>query len=109
MDPDRAVSILAKLIGRKPERVEPPSQPEAHELRNTTRELTYKVVTVTYPTGYERKGIVADISATGVRVRFSQRGELPHRVNLKITGVAGSRTAEVAWQEAYEAGLRFVG
>ena len=48
-------------------------------------------------------------AATGVRVRFSQRGELPARVELKIDGQSGKRVADVVWQETHDAGLKFVG
>lgn len=102
------MSFLKKLIGRS-------SEPEAEiddkpvDYRRARRDGTYKVVTITYPTGYVRKGVAVDLSATGVRVRFSQRGELPARVELKIDGQSGKRVADVVWQETHDAGLKFVG
>ncbi len=102
------MSFLKKLIGRS-------SEPEAEvdnepvDYRRARRDGTYKVVTVTYPTGYVRKGVAVDISDTGVRVRFFQRGELPSRVELKIDGQSGKRTADVVWQETHDAGFKFVG
>ncbi|MCI4644030.1 MAG: PilZ domain-containing protein [Hyphomonadaceae bacterium] len=101
------VSFLKKLMGRTPE-PEPELPEEPVEHRRAHRAGTYKVVSVTYPSGYVRKGIAVDLSATGVRVRFSQRGELPAHVDLKIDGVPGVLSAEVVWQETYDAGLKFV-
>ena len=102
------MSFLKKLINRTPE-PEPEIDEGPVEHRRAPREGTYKVVTVTYPTGYTRKGIAVDLSATGVRVRFSQRGELPPRVEIKIDGRSGARAADVVWQETHDAGLKFVG
>lgn len=78
------------------------------EHRSTDRAGVYKVVSVTYPTGYVRKGIVVDISPTGARLRFSQRGELPDRVELRIEGLSGIRQGEVVWQETHDAGIKFL-
>ena len=102
------MSFLKKLIGRSSEPVAPvvPEQPAEH--RRAHRAGIYKVVSITYPTGYVRKGIAVNISKTGVRVRFSQRGELPPRVELKIDGIPGTHTAQVMWQETHDAGLKFV-
>ncbi|MEM6665481.1 MAG: PilZ domain-containing protein [Pseudomonadota bacterium] len=77
------------------------------ELRRTERQGAYRVVTVTYPSGYIRKGVIVDLSATGARIRFSQRGELPDRVTLRIEGLSGNKEADMVWQEAYDAGVRF--
>jgi len=100
------VSIFSKLLSRKPAPEEEIAE-EPVEHRSTDRVGTFKVVHVTYPTGYVRRGIIVDISPTGARVRFSQRGELPERVDVKIEGVPGTRQAEVVWQETHDAGLRF--
>jgi len=104
------VSILAKIIGRKPEPAEDtqdvPEKPVEH--RVTDRAGTYKVVTVTYPSGYIRKGIVVDLSPTGARLRFSQRGELPPSFELRIEGLSGVRRGDVVWQETHDAGIKFV-
>lgn len=103
------MSILAKLLGKRAPVDEAPAEPETPpENRNTERPATYKVVTVTYPTGYVRKGIVVDISQTGARLRFSQRGGLPERVKLRIEGKPGAFEADVVWQEDSDAGVRFV-
>lgn len=102
------MSFLKKLIGRGSE-PEPELDDGPVDHRRARRDGAYKVVTVIYPTGYERKGVAVDMSATGVRVRFSQRGELPSRVELKIDGMSGKRTADVVWQETHDAGFKFVG
>lgn len=103
------VSLIAKLLGRKVDRDVVPAEPEEPaETRTTDRVGAYKVASVTFPTGYVRRGVVVDLSATGARMRFSQRGALPDRVRVKIAGIAGDRLAEVVWQEDSDAGIRFV-
>ena len=79
--------------------------PEEH--RRASRDGTYKVATVTYPSGYVRKGVVVDRSETGVRVRFHTRGELPDHVHIAVEGIGGRKYARVAWQDVHEAGLAF--
>ncbi|NBC21263.1 MAG: hypothetical protein GVY06_09535 [Alphaproteobacteria bacterium] len=109
-----ALEIFRRLFGRQP--AQPPTLaqdgddgelqlPEEH--RTAGRDGTYKVATVTYPTGYERRGVVVDRSDTGVRVRFYTRGELPGHVTLTVESIAGRRRARVVWQETHEAGLAF--
>ncbi len=103
------MSIISKILGQKaPEEADPkvPEKPEEH--RASDRAGTYKVVSVAYPSGYVRKGVVVDLSPTGARVRFSQRGELPPVVELRITGISGVKKASVVWQENHDAGLKFV-
>ncbi|MEM1106920.1 MAG: PilZ domain-containing protein [Pseudomonadota bacterium] len=105
------MSFLSKLISWKSGKADLDAEisEEPSEQRSDDRPGVYKVVTVTYPSGYVRKGIVVDLSDTGLRVRFSQRGELPGRLDLKIEGLAGARTGEVVWQETHDAGIRFLG
>jgi len=104
------VSILAKILGRSSEAnvdvEEAPQEPVDH--RGNDRSGAYKVVTVTYPSGYVRKGIVVDLSPSGARLRFSQRGELPDDVELRIEGLSGIRRGQVVWQETHDAGVKFV-
>ncbi len=80
---------------------------DSEEHRHADRDGTYKVATVTYPTGYIRKGVVVDRSDTGVRVRFHTRGELPDNVHISVEGIGGRKYARVAWQDVHEAGLAF--
>ena len=77
------------------------------EHRKTDRDGTFKVVSVTYPSGYVRRGMVVDRSETGVRVRFHSRGELPEHVTLTIEAMAGHHSARVVWQDTHDAGLEF--
>jgi hypothetical protein len=77
------------------------------EHRTTDRDGTFKVVSVTYPSGYVRKGVVVDRSETGVRVRFHTRGELPEQVILSIEAMAGRHRARVVWQDTHDAGFAF--
>lgn len=102
-----AMSLLDKFFGRKRgAEPEPESESELTDHRAADRQGTYKVVSVTYPSGYQRRGVIVDMSKTGLRIRFSQRGELPGQVSLKIEGMAGTHTASTVWQETYEAGLK---
>lgn len=102
--------LLDRLFSRKsgpgPETQADPAPPEH---RWADRTGTYKIATLVYPSGYTRKGVVIDMSASGARVRFSQRASLPETVTLKIEGVPGARQAQIVWQEAMDAGLRFRG
>ena len=104
------VSLIDRIFGRG-KAAEPTSDDvdiEPVEHRQAERANTYRVVSISYPSGYERRGVIIDMSQTGLRVRFSQRGELPNRVFLKIEGKAGVHTADTVWQETYEAGLKLV-
>ena len=102
------MSFFAKLLKRSPSAPTPDEDETPSELRRNDREGAYKVVTVTYPSGYVRKGIIVDLSPGGARIRFSQRGELPGHVSLRIEGISGYRDAEIVWQETHDAGVRFL-
>lgn len=102
------MSFLGKLLNRKPAMPDSAVDDVPPELRQSEREGAYRVVSVTYPSGYIRKGIVVDLSSTGARVRFSERGELPDKITLRIEGLSGRREAETVWQETHDAGLRFL-
>jgi len=103
------VSIISKILGHKAtEEAEPEVPEKPREHRTSDRAGTYKVVSVSYPSGYVRKGVVVDLSPTGARVRFSQRGELPPVVELRIAGISGVKKGSVVWQEDHDAGLKFV-
>lgn len=107
-----ALDFFRKLFARK-DTVQVPDEdavsvvPESQEHRSADRDGTYKVATVTYPSGYVRKGVVVDRSETGVRVRFHTRGELPDHVHIAVEGFGGRKLARVAWQDVHEAGLAF--
>lgn len=102
------MSFLGKLLNRKPVATDVEADDTPPEQRRAEREGSYRVAKITYPSGYVRKGIVVDLSATGARIRFSERGELPDRVTLRIQGLSGLRDAEKVWQETHDAGVRFL-
>ena len=102
------MSLFGKLFKRKPVVSVPETPPEPVNHRRSERDGAYRVVTITYPSGYVRKGIIVDQSKTGARIRFSQRGELPEHVTLRIEGLSGLREAETVWQETHDAGVRFI-
>jgi len=105
------MSFLKSLFGRRPGDDEPEPAPEElgeppGDHRNAERGGAFRVCKVTYTTGYTRRGVVVDISETGVRVRFSDRGELPDMVTLDIERV-GRRSARLVWSDESDAGFQF--
>ena len=102
------MSFLGKLLNRKPVAADVGVDDTPPEQRRTKREGAYRVAKITYPSGYIRKGIVVDLSTAGARIRFSERGELPGRVTLRIQGLSGLHEAETVWQESHDAGVRFL-
>lgn len=59
------------------------------------RAMVYREASVTYESGYVRKGIVLDYSDTGVRLRFQTNEGLPRLVTLNARSVGVQGVAEV--------------
>ena len=77
--------------------------------KREVRKPSFRPGTVAFMTGERMSVMVTDVSEKGARVRFVRRGLLPERVQL-IEPLQGINTwGYVAWQNAGEAGLRFVG
>lgn len=73
------------------------------------RSMVYREASVTYESGYVRKGIVLDYSDRGVRLRFSTNESLPRLLTLNARSVGVYGMAEVVWQKGSEAGLKLLG
>lgn len=81
------------------------SLPKSQNLPRERRAPVYREVTVSYNSGYRRKGIVLDYSTTGVRLRFPTNEHLPLDVHLHAGAVGLDGPARVIWQQGSEAGL----
>lgn len=80
----------------------------AHEGESTPRQvraMVYREATVVYDSGYKRKGVVLDHTATGVRLRFPTNERLPEFVTLHARAVHLEGPAKVVWQSGSEVGL----
>jgi hypothetical protein len=73
------------------------------------RAMAYREASVTYESGYVRRGIVLDYSDSGVRMRFQTNEGLSPQVKLNAFAVGVQGVAEVVWQHGSEAGLKLVG
>lgn len=72
------------------------------------RAMVYREASVTYDSGYVRRGIVLDYSDTGVRLRFQTNERLPAIVTLQAKSVGLNGPARVIWQENSEVGLSLI-
>lgn len=75
--------------------------------REAVRKDVWCVCQVMSRDGAVREGVILDISATGARVRFRDRGELPDLVKIKASRIGLNRFARVVWQRTPDAGLEF--
>lgn len=66
------------------------------------------VCTVYSESGAAREGIILDVSKTGARIRFRNRGTLPPIVKIKASRIGLNRFARVVWQSTFDAGLDFI-
>lgn len=101
IDLDRAVSSSAK----------PPPIPvirPRQDKRRAPRKGVWCVCSVISQSGAIREGIILDVSKTGARVRFRNRGTLPPIVKVKASRIGLNRFARVVWQTTFDAGIEFV-
>jgi len=104
---------LSRLFGQRKA-----NQPNAARLEKVTtpvddvprpvRAMVYREASVTYESGYVRKGIVLDYSDQGVRVRFPTNETLPKFLTLHARSVGVEGVAQVIWQKGSEAGLKLL-
>ncbi len=105
------MSILTKLFGAKkptpvqPDRVDKVAGAEP-DLARPVRSQVYREAFVMYESGYRRKGVVMDVTDTGLRIRFPTNERLPATVMLNARAVSLEGEADVVWQKNTEAGLR---
>ncbi|MEM7329780.1 MAG: PilZ domain-containing protein [Pseudomonadota bacterium] len=76
--------------------------------RRATRKGIWCVCSVYSESGAVREGIILDVSKTGARIRFRDRGTLPPIVKIKASRVGLNRFARVVWQTTFDAGLEFI-
>lgn len=82
-------------------------RPETNQRRGPRKDL-WCVCSVETKGGEVREGVIVDISKTGARVRFRNRGTLPQVVRIKGPRIGLKRFARVVWQSTFDAGLEFV-
>ncbi len=105
------MSILSALFGTKksasvePDRVKGVADAEP-DLARPVRAAVYREASVTYESGYRRKGVVMDFTETGLRIRFPTNERLPPVVTVHARSVGLEGEADVVWQNNSEAGLR---
>lgn len=78
------------------------------ENRRAPRKGVWCVCNIYSQSGAVREGIILDVSASGARIRFRNRGTLPPIVKIKASRIGLNRFARVVWQTAFDAGLEFV-
>lgn len=76
--------------------------------RSTPRRDTWHVCEIIYDTGYRLAGMMVDISATGCRVKFRIRSDIPPEVTVTVPDLQYEQRAKVVWQNTFEAGFLFV-
>lgn len=78
------------------------------ENRRAARKGVWCVCSVYSEGGAVREGIILDVSKSGARIRFRDRGTLPSIVKIKASRIGLNRFARVAWQTTFDAGLEFI-
>nr|WP_321360860.1 PilZ domain-containing protein [uncultured Hyphomonas sp.] len=97
-------------LGRIQSTLQKPATPIApsgyHENKSRAkRAKVYREASVSFDSGYSRKGIVLDYSANGARLRFPTNESLPPTVYLNARAVGLEGPARVVWQHGSEAGF----
>ena len=104
------MSLMTRVFGsKKPaaparDRIEHAVAPE-HDTPRPLRGTSYREASVIYESGYTRKGIVLDYTATGVRLRFPTNEIIPLFVTVNAAAVNVKGQARVIWQKGSEVGL----
>ena len=107
------MSLLTRMFSpKKPDapardRIEHAVAPE-HDTPRPLRGASYREASITYESGYTRKGIVLDFTPTGVRVRFPTNEIVPPFVTLNARAVNVRGPDRVIWQEGSEVGFALV-
>jgi hypothetical protein len=83
------------------------NQPPARAKARAKRDAMFKNATLTLPDGARIVVVIKDITATGARVEFFARTELPDKVLLSEPSLKLKRPAHVVWQDGGAAGLQF--
>lgn len=78
------------------------------DMRRSARKELWCECSLTAQGAELREGVILDISQRGARVRFRRRGSLPDIVQIRAARIGLNRTARVAWQTVFDAGLEFI-
>lgn len=76
--------------------------------RRGARKGIWCVCSVFTEGGAAREGIILDVSKTGARIRFRNRGTLPSIIKIKASRIGLNRFARVVWQSTFDAGIEFI-
>lgn len=107
----KTMPILSSLFGsKKPTAIQPSRVGQVAgavpDMARPVRAQVYREAYVTYESGYRRKGVVMDVTDTGLRIRFPTNELLPAVVILNARSVGLEGEADIVWQKNTEAGLR---
>lgn len=80
----------------------------AAEERRDERALIFQECQVTINDFHKIRAVIVDLSATGARIHYSERTELPFRVRISAPQLRLKCWARVVWQENEAAGLEFL-
>ena len=87
----------------------PYAQPsfQMNDMRRASRKDLWCECSLTSFGAEVREAVIVDISQKCARVRFRRRGSLPETVHIRAARIGLNRTARVAWQTVFDAGLEF--
>jgi hypothetical protein len=108
------MSILSTLFRSKkpsaviPERVNEIVSAEPH-LARPIRVAVYREASITFASGYSRKGVVMNFADKGLLIRFPTNEALPPVIDVHARAVGLQGEADVIWQNNSEVGLRVRG
>ena len=78
------------------------------EERSEERVAVFQECQVRLQDFHKIRAVIVDLSATGARIHYSDRTELPFRVRLSAPQLKLNCWARVVWQENEAAGLEFL-
>lgn len=85
-------------------------EPEAPALeeRREERVAVFQECQITLQDFHKIRAVIVDLGASGARIQYSDRTELPFRVRLCAPQLKLNCWARVVWQESEAAGLEFL-
>ena len=83
------------------------AEPVAEE-RGEDRVACFQECVVTLQDFHKIRAVIVNLGATGARIHYSDRTELPFRVRLNAPTLKLNCWARVVWQENEAAGLEFL-
>jgi hypothetical protein len=98
--------ILSALQRRRPPDAEPAS-PAPVEQRDEARVPVFRQAELTLEGYYRIQAVITELSASGARIEYATRIDLPARLVIAEPTLRLKRWARVAWQHEGAAGLEF--